>query len=90
VSSRATLSRWRVATAEAGARRGSLSLVSPVAVLVATKNTRTSPHTSFTPFKSVFWAVGVARVAVCPSRSVKTLQAKLKEALGLALSTAPP
>jgi hypothetical protein len=87
---RAALSIWSVQKALAGAVRGSLSLVSAVAVLVATRKSLTSPHVSLT-FSSVgSCAVALDKLAVWPDLGNRIDHEKLKLALGSALSTAPP
>jgi hypothetical protein len=86
----AALSICNVQKALAGAVRGSLSLVSAVAVFVATKNSRTSPHVSLTFCSVGFCAVALDRLAVWPDLGNRIDQEKVKLALGSALSTAPP
>jgi hypothetical protein len=87
---RAALSIWSVQKALAGAVRGSVSLVSAVAVLVATKKSRTSPHVSFTFCSVGFCAMVLDKLAVCPVRGKRIDQLNEKLALGSALSTALP
>jgi hypothetical protein len=87
---RAALSICNVQNALAGAVRGSLSLVSAVAVLVATKKSLTSPHVSFTFCSVGFCAVALDRLAVWPDLGSSIDHEKVKLALGSALSTAPP
>ena len=86
----AALSICNVQKALAGAVRGSLSLVSAVAVLVATKKSLTSPHVSFTFCSVGFCAVALDKLAVWPDLGNRIDHEKLKLALGSALSTAPP
>jgi hypothetical protein len=87
---RAALSICNVQKALAGAVRGSLSLVSAVAVLVATRKSLTSPHVSLTFCSVGFCAVALERLAVWPDLGSRIDQEKVKLALGSALSTAPP
>jgi hypothetical protein len=87
---RAALSICNVQKALAGAVRGSVSLVSAVAVLVATTKSLTSPHVSLTFCSVGFCVVLLDRLAVCPDLGSKMDHEKVKLALGSALSTALP
>ena len=86
----AALSICNVQKALAGAVRGSLSLVSAVVLLVATKKSLTSPHVSLTFCNVGSCTAALDKLAVWPVRGNRIDHEKLKLALGSALSTAPP